>query len=143
MQVIRNYFFLFVLLTLGSCSFEGTVERIPIENFFSVPIKTSFLVSPDGKYISYLKPDNNRIHIYVETWDGKNTTQLTCDSNRSISNYFWASNNEILYLKSGAEDKDAGLFAVKIDGTNKRELLPFNYAKIRLITTGRTFDDQV
>ncbi len=143
MQVIRNYFFLFVLLALVSCSFEGTVERIPIENFFSGPIKTSFLVSPDGKFISYLKPDNNRIHIYVETWDGKNTTQLTCDSNRSISNYFWASNHEILYLKSGAEDKDAGLFAVKIDGTNKRELLPFNYAKIRLITTGRTFDNQV
>jgi len=143
MQVIRNYFFLFVLLALVSCSFEGTVERIPIENFFSGPIKTSFLVSPDGKFISYLKPDNNRIHIYVETWDGKNTTQLTCDSNRSISNYFWASNNEILYLKSGAEDKDAGLFAVKIDGTNKRELLPFNYAKIRLITTGCTFNDQV
>ncbi|SDM54656.1 Dipeptidyl aminopeptidase/acylaminoacyl peptidase [Daejeonella rubra] len=143
MPVFKNYFFLFVLLTLVSCSFEDTVEKIPLEKFFSVPIKTSFLVSPDGKFISYLKPDNNRIHIYVETWDGKNTTQLTCDTNRSISNYFWASNNEILYLKSGPEDKDAGLFAVKIDGSNKRELLPFNNAKIRLITTGRVYDDQV
>lgn len=143
MAVFKNYFFLFILLTLVSCSFEDTVEQIPLEKFFSVPIKTSFLVSPDGKFISYLKPDNNRIHIYVETWDGRNTTQLTCDSNRSISNYFWASNNEILYLKGGPENKDAGLFAVKIDGTNKRELLPTNYAKIRLITTGRVYDDQV
>lgn len=143
MPVFKNYFFLFVLLTLVSCSFEDTVEKIPLENFFSAPIKTSFLVSPDGKFISYLKPDNNRIHIYVETWDGKNIIQLTCDTNRSISNYFWASNNEILYLKNGSEDKDAGLFAVKIDGSNKRELLPFNYAKIRLITTGRVYDDQV
>jgi dipeptidyl aminopeptidase/acylaminoacyl peptidase len=143
MPVFKNYFFLFILLTLASCTLEGTVERIPLENFFSVPIKTSFLVSPDGKFISYLKPDNNRIHIYVETWDGKNTTQLTCDSNRSISNYFWASNNEILYLKSGSDDKDAGLFAVKIDGTNKRELLQFSNAKIRLITTRQVFDDHV
>ncbi len=136
-------FFYFLLATLVSCSMEKATKRIPIENFFNVPINTSYLVSPDGKYISYLKPDNNRIHIYVETLDGKTTTQLTCDSNRSISNYFWASNDEILYLKGGYEDKEPGLFAVKIDGNNKRELLSFPNTKIRLISAGPVRDGQV
>ncbi|HQS53142.1 MAG TPA: prolyl oligopeptidase family serine peptidase, partial [Daejeonella sp.] len=95
------------------------------------------------KYISYLKPDNNRIHIYVETLDGKTTTQLTCDSNRSIANYFWASNNEILYLKGASENMDPGLFAVNIDGNNKRELLSFPNTKIRLISSGPVSDGQV
>ncbi|MFA6945547.1 MAG: S9 family peptidase, partial [Pedobacter sp.] len=122
---------------------EKATERIPIENFFNVPIKTSYLVSPDGNYISYLKPDNDRIHIYVETIDGKKTTQLTCDTNRSISNYFWASNNEILYLKGAAQDKNPGIFAVKIDGTNKRELISFAKTRIRLISSGPVNDDQV
>jgi len=122
---------------------EKATKRIPIENFFNVPIKTSYLVSPDGNYISYLKPDNNRIHIYVETLDGKTTTQLTCDSNRSISNYFWASNDEILYLKGNSEDKQPGLFAVKIDGNNKREFLSFPNTKIRLISSGPVRDGQV
>ncbi len=133
----------FLLSTLASCTMEKATKRIPIENFFNVPIKTSYLVSPDGNYISYLKPDNNRIHIYVETLDGKTTTQLTCDSNRSISNYFWASNDEILYLKGNSEDKQPGLFAVKIDGNNKREFLSFPNTKIRLISSGPVRDGQV
>lgn len=139
----KIYFFCFVLATLVSCNMEKATKRIPIENFFNVPINTSYLVSPDGKYISYLKPDNNRIHIYVETLDGKTTTQLTCDSNRSIANYFWASNNEILYLKGASENMEPGLFAVNIDGNNKRELLSFPNTKIRLISSGPVSDGQV
>ncbi len=139
----KIYFFCFVLATLVSCNMEKATKRIPIENFFNVPINTSYLVSPDGKYISYLKPDNNRIHIYVETLDGKTTTQLTCDSNRSIANYFWASNNEILYLKGASENMEPGLFAVNIDGNNKRELLSFPNTKIRLISSGPLSDGQV
>ncbi len=143
MPGFKIYFFCFVLATLVSCNMEKATKRIPIENFFNVPINTSYLVSPDGKYISYLKPDNNRIHIYVETLDGKTTTQLTCDSNRSIANYFWASNNEILYLKGASENMEPGLFAVNIDGSNKRELLSFPNTKIRLISSGPLSDGQV
>jgi dipeptidyl aminopeptidase/acylaminoacyl peptidase len=143
MPGFKIYFFFFVLATVVSCTMEKATKRIPIENFFNVPINTSYLISPDGKYISYLKPDNNRIHIYVETLDGKTTTQLTCDSNRSIANYFWASNNEILYLKGASENMEPGLFAVNIDGNNKRELLSFPNTKIRLISSGPLSDGQV
>ncbi len=122
---------------------EKTVDRIPVENFFKAAFKTSFLVSPDGEYISYLKPDNNRIHIYVETWDGRNTTQLTCDSNRSIAYHFWANNNELLYLKNESQSDNPGLFAVRRDGSNKRELLSFDKTKIRLITSEPVKDDNV
>lgn len=143
MKSLKNYLFLLVILSFASCNLEGVGDRIPLEKFFATPLKTSFLVSPDGKFISYLKPENNRIHIYVETWDGKNTLQLTCDTNRSISSYYWASNKEIVYLKTGPQGKDDALFAVEIDGSNNRELLPNNEAKIRLISTTRVFDDHV
>ena len=143
MQILKFYFFCLVVLFLTSCSKDKPTEQIPIEDFFSVPIKTSYLVSPDGKYISYLKPDNNLIHIYVETVDGRHTTQLTCDSNRSIYSYFWANNNEILYLKGSSEGKDPGLYAVKIDGTDKRELVSFNKTKVRLISSSPVNDSQV
>lgn len=122
---------------------ENAAERIPVENFFKPAFKTSFLVSPDGEYISYLKPDNNRIHIYVETWDGKNTTQLTCDSNRNISFYIWANNNELLYLKNQTENENSGLFAVRRDGSNKRQLLSFANTKIRVISSEPVLDDNV
>lgn len=143
MRHFRKYCFFFIVLVSISCAMEETVDRIPVENFFKAAFKTSFLVSPDGEYISYLKPDNNRIHIYVETWDGKNTTQLTCDSNRSITNHFWANNNELLYLKNASESENPGLFAVRRDGSNKRQLLSFSKTKIRLITSEPVKDDNV
>lgn len=140
---LKKYVFYFLLFVSVSCTMEKTVERTPVENFFKAAFKTSFLVSPDGKFISYLKPDNNRIHIYVETWDGKNTTQLTCDTNRNISYHLWANNNEILYLKNETDKENAGLFAVRSDGSNKRELLSFDKAKIRLITSEPVQDDNI
>ncbi len=143
MSINKNYIFFILILILISCSGEKAAKKIPIENFFSVPVKNNYLVSPDGKFISYLKPDNNRIHIYVETWDGRNTLQLTCDSNRSISGYFWANNSEIIYLKDGSEVEDPSLFAIRFDGTNKRELVTFKNTKIKLITTGQVQDNHV
>lgn len=142
-HLIKNIFYSLLLLLCVSCNMNTAVERIPVENFFKSAFKTSFLVSPDGQFISYLKPDNNRIHIYVETWDGKNTTQLTCDSNRNISFHFWANNNEILYLKSETEGQNPSLLAVRSDGSNKRELLSYDKARIKLITTEPVKDDNV
>ncbi|MHB1176731.1 MAG: S9 family peptidase [Daejeonella sp.] len=138
-----NYFFFLVIMVSISCAREKTVKRIPIENFFKAAFKTSYMVSPDGKYISYLKPDSNRIHIYVETWDGKNTTQLTCDSYRSISYYLWANSNEILYLKNESDGDNAELLAVRSDGSNKRVLLSLEKTKIKLITSEPVRDDNV
>ena len=143
MRVIKIYLLFFIILACVSCAMEKTADRIPVENFFKEAFKISFLVSPDGEYISYLKPDNNRIHIYVETWDGKNTTQLTCDSNRNIAFYLWANNNELLYLKNETEKENQQLFAVRRDGSNKRELLSFAKTKIRLITSGPVQDNNV
>ncbi len=139
----KKYFFFLVIAVSISCTRERTAERTPVENFFKAAFKTSYLVSPDGKYISYLKPDNNRIHIYVETWDGKNTTQLTCDSNRNISYHLWANNNEILYLKNESSRNNAELLAVRSDGSNKRVLLSFEKTKIRLITSEPVQDNNV
>ncbi len=140
---IKKYIFYCLILFSGISCIEGSVGKIPVENFFKSAFKTSFMVSPDGKFISYLKPDNNRIHIYVETWDGKNTTQLTCDTNRNISFYTWVNNDEILYLKSGATNKSPGLFAVKRDGSNKRELLSLAKTRIRVISPGPVYDNNV
>ncbi|WP_276345712.1 S9 family peptidase [Daejeonella sp. JGW-45] len=143
MHDLKNYFLLFIILVSISCTREKSSDKIPVENFFKAAFKTSFHVSPDGNYISYLKPDNNRIHIYVETWDGKNTTQLTCDSNRSIAYHLWINNHEILYLKNGTAEADPGLFAVRSDGSNKRELLSFAKTRIRLITSQPVKDNNV
>jgi Tol biopolymer transport system component len=114
MLQLKAYFLWLIILLSISCTRSETAKKVPVEDFFKTATKTSFMVSPDGKYISYLKPYNNKVHIYVETWDGRNTTQLTCDSNRNISYHLWVGNNEILYLKGQSGKSNPGLFAVGI-----------------------------
>ena len=41
-------------------------NQIPLRDFFKNPEKTSYQISYNGKYVSYLAPFNNRLNIYVQ-----------------------------------------------------------------------------
>src|SRR5688572_26078896 len=97
MKTLKRYSWFVGLLICLSCSQEKEARRIPVEDFFRNPQKTAFMVSPDGKYISYLQPYKNRLNIFVQTLDGKKVTRLTSGQERNIAYYFWANNNELLY----------------------------------------------
>jgi dipeptidyl aminopeptidase/acylaminoacyl peptidase len=143
MQKLTRYFWVLSLLILSSCTQEKKIDLIPVENFFKNPEKTAFLISPDGKYISYLKSVNNRLNIFVESIDGKNITQLTADKVRNIAYYFWASNNEILYLKNYEADEDQVLQAVQRDGKNTRNLISYKNTRINLITSDGVTNNEI
>ena len=131
------------LVFFASCGQEKQIRRIPVADFFKTPEKAAFLISPDGRYISYLKPYKDRLNIFVQTIDGKNITRLTSDTSQNIAYYFWASNNEILYLKSRGAEGDPGLFAVKKDGSDTRKLITYQNSKISLITNSKAYNDQI
>ncbi len=144
MQIFRKYFWLCGLIILASCFKNKQVRIIPIEDFFKNPEKTAFAISPDGKYISYLRSYKNRLNIFVQTLEGGNITRLQTDTTRDISYYFWASNSQILYVSS----KNGGiegpkLYAAKRDGTHTRELAYFKKTWLRLITEKRAINDEI
>lgn len=143
MKALKRCSWFFGLLILISCSQENRVRKIPVEDFFKNPDKTAFMISPDGKYISYLQPYKNRLNIFVQTLDGKKVTRLTSGEDRNIANYFWANNNELLYQKDVDVSESPVLYAVRKDGTNTRNLIPFKKIKIRIISKGRVPDNEV
>ena len=125
----------FLAILFGaSCDTQKKPRIIPVADFFKNPEKTAFSISPDGNYISYLQPYNDRLNIFVQTADGNDVVRLTSDTSHNIAYYFWANNNEILYLKNAGSDSDLGLFAVKKDGADNRSLINFKNSKIGLIT---------
>ena len=58
-------------------------ERIPRELLFGNPEKASPRLSPDGKRIAHLAPEEGVLNIWC---DGKVVTQ---DRGRGIRSYFW------------------------------------------------------
>src|SRR5437899_621399 len=65
---------------------------IPLEDFFKNPEQTNFQISPDGNYISYLAPYQNRLNVHVKKIGTDKVVRVTSDLNRDIRTYFWKAN---------------------------------------------------
>ena len=74
-----NIFLVIILLITGGCFLDKNMQNnelpiIPLENFFKNPEKSSFQISPNGQFISYMKPweeGNRRMNVYVKPFDSE------------------------------------------------------------------------
>ena len=68
-------FRVFIFLVFATCLLLGCKNKtaqIPVSDFFKTPQKSFFKISPDGKYISYLKPYKDKQNLFIESLaDGK------------------------------------------------------------------------
>ena len=122
----RKLFFIFtmigIILLAASCTNTEkkpmTAKQIPLEDFFKNPEQTSYQISPDGDYYSFLAPYENRMNIFVQKRGSDEIIQLTKETERDISGYFWPNNERILYLKDTGGDENYKLYGINIDNSN-------------------------
>ena len=67
---------------------EQPPPAIPVKEFFKNPEKASFRISPDGQYISYRAPWNDRMNVFVQKMGGSDPVQVTHDTIRDVGGYF-------------------------------------------------------
>ena len=113
----------------------NSVKEIPLEDFFRNPEMSSFQLSPNGKYISYMKPweDGNRMmNVYIREIDSDNEIRLTSASERSLYGYGWLNDERIAYVQDKGGDENIHIYAVNIDGKNNIDLTPFENIQARI-----------
>ena len=99
----------------ASSSSTGVPQLIDREIFFGNPEIAAAQLSPDGKYISFLKPWKDTRNIYVK---GVNepfgaARLLTTETKRPIAGYFWSRDSKyVLYVKDNDGDENYNVFAV-------------------------------
>lgn len=110
-------------------------KLIPMRDFFRNAEKSSYQLSPDGQYIAFMAPYKSRMNIFVQKMGNEENPvlRLTTLEDRDIAGYFWANNNRIAYLKDNGGDEDFHLYAVNIDGSNDKELTPFDKVRVTII----------
>lgn len=117
---------------------------IPLRDFFKNPEKTSYKISPDGKYLSFLAPYNNRLNIFVHYIEGKNKpVRITNETKRDILSYMWGNNDRILYLMDDKGNENFHLYAVNIDGTGHADLTPFENITTHIIDELEDIDEEI
>jgi dipeptidyl aminopeptidase/acylaminoacyl peptidase len=113
--------FLFLGLALAAAPAPG--RRIPVRDFFRNPEKSDFMLSQDGRYLSWLAPYRKRLNVYVRPLAGGRTRRITSETARDLAGYFWKG-DRILYEKDFGGDENFHLVSVGLDGRGLRDLTP-------------------
>ena len=109
------------------------VKQIPLEDFFKNPEKSSYQISPDGNYYSYMAPYEKRMNIFVQERGTDKAIQLTAETDRSVAGYFWPNSERILYLKDTGGDENFKLYGINIDSTNPIAYTEFDGVRTQII----------
>lgn len=122
---------------------ENKTRKIPIEDFFKMPQETEFRISPNGEYISCLKPYKKRLNIYIKNLQGGEEKRITDCEDRNIAGYIFANDNRIVYMKDNGGDENFRLFAVDVDGKNFKEVAGFEGVRTELINDLKNDNDHI
>jgi len=85
------------------------------ELFFGDPEIAGAQISPDGKYVAFLKPLNKTRNIWVKKTDEPfdAAKPITNDTKRPISAYFWSRDGKyVLYAQDKLGDENYNVYAV-------------------------------
>lgn len=105
-------FLTFVLIAPLMAQQPPIIDR---ELFFGDPEITGAQISPDGKFIAFIKPWNGTRNIWVKQTEEPfaNAKLISADTKRPIPGYMWSRDGKyILFVQDKAGDENFNVFAV-------------------------------
>ncbi|MDM9585379.1 S9 family peptidase [Nostoc sp. GT001] len=129
---------------MSSAQAPSLAPLIPREILFGNPEKTSPQLSPDGKYLAYIAPDEkNVLQVWLRTIGQEDDQILTADKKRGIRIFFWTYNaDQLIYMQDSDGDENFHLHLVNIHSKIVRDLTPFQGVKAELVELEPKFPDQ-
>ena len=118
---------------------------IPREVLFGNPERAGPQISPDGKHLAYLRPDDkNVLQVWVRTVGQQDDRAVTADPKRGIRQYYWAYDGKhLLYLQDSDGDENHHLYATNLETKETRDLTPHKGVKVQGVELEEKFPDQV
>lgn len=122
-----------LLLTLCCCK-QNNVRQIPISDFFKNAEKNVFRLSPDGKYVSYLKPYKERQNLFIQSLTDGSEKMVTSFSDYSVRDYSWTYNDQIVFTQDIISLDQYKMFTLDIATMKLRNILTLDKGKIFILT---------
>jgi len=108
-------------------------HKYSVEDFFKIPEKSDYKISPDGNTISFIGPFERRKNIYVQSRSDGEALRITQEKERDIAGYAWANSHRLIYIKDSGGDENFSLYGIDKDGKNLTDLTPFEKVRIQII----------
>jgi dipeptidyl aminopeptidase/acylaminoacyl peptidase len=134
-----------LVLALPLAAPAADIELIPRSSIFGNPTKSQGLISPDGKWLSWIAPRDGVLNVWVApTDDPSKARPLTEEKIRPIRQHFWAKNSKmILFVNDRGGDENFLLYGVSPEGGDLKSYTPFQKTRVRVLKTSRTHPDEL
>src|SRR5262249_28690829 len=125
-------FALAVLLVVGTARAETPL--IPREALFGNPERTKPAISPDGKRLAWLQPDQGILQVWVQTLGKDDAAAVSADRQRPIRRFQWGQDSRtVLYIQDVKGNEDWHVYGVDLESKQVRDLTPFDGVHSELI----------
>ncbi len=134
------------LLGLGSQVARAELPPlIPRDVLFGNPERTRPSISPDGKRLAWLAPDNkNVLQVWVKTIGKSDEHIVTSDKKRGIRQYAWAENNRtLLYLQDNDGDENFHLYGVDLEANSVQDYTPTPGTRSEILAVDPSFPEEI
>jgi dipeptidyl aminopeptidase/acylaminoacyl peptidase len=138
--------FAFALVLTALADSGGTVVAAPATSatdapliqraaLFGNPVKAQARLSPDGKYISFLAPDDGVLNVWLAP-AGKlaDAKPITHDRKRGIRQHLWADDSRhVLFLQDEGGDENWRVYSVDVNTGKEINLTPFDKVRADIV----------
>ncbi len=115
---------------------ETGTYKYSVADYFAKPASSSFQLSPNGTYMSYREKDDKlKNHVYVRNIKTAEVKRVITEGEELVRGYGWANDNRLIYVMDQGGNEDYHLFAVDVDGSNQKELTPYEGVKVNILAS--------
>jgi dipeptidyl aminopeptidase/acylaminoacyl peptidase len=114
-KILLTAMIMTTFVNLSPAQEPGLPPLLDREIFFDNPEISGAQLSPDGTYLSFIKPYNEVMNIWVKKFDEPfdAARPITADVQRPIRSYFWSRDGKyILYSQDKGGDENFNIYAV-------------------------------
>ncbi|MBD1367409.1 S9 family peptidase [Mucilaginibacter sp. ZT4R22] len=119
------------------------MRQIPVSDFFKTPEKSFFKISPDGKFVSYLKPYKDKQNIYIKSLQTGAEQMATAYTDYSVRDYSWTYNNQIVFTQDIIASDEFRVFTLDVASLKIKNLLNLDKVRIRILNRNRLQPDVI
>ncbi len=117
---------------------------IPRSVLFGNPERVSPQISPDGKRLAYIAPENGVLNIWLRSVGMQDDRAITHDTHRGIRQYFWCEDSEqIIYVQDKDGDENWHLYLVHCATESVKDLTPYSEIHAEVIHTDPEIPDRI
>jgi dipeptidyl aminopeptidase/acylaminoacyl peptidase len=112
---MKNLLIILSILLFTGLAAAQQPALIDREVFFGNPEYAGAQISPDGKFISFIKPYNGTMNIWVKETNAPfaSAKPLTNDTARPVRGYFWSRDSKyVLFVQDKGGDENFNVYAV-------------------------------